>query len=294
MHWLKLILSTDQQSVNTLSDLLSDNGAASVTWEDAANQPLLEPAPGETPLWNHTRVIGLFPADTDVPQLVHKLKAGWGQTAFPDWHVDQLEDRDWVRAWLDHFKPMRFGERLWIVPTNHQPPNADAVNLVLDPGLAFGTGTHPTTAMCLEWLDHHPPTGQKVIDYGCGSGILGIAACLLGAVHVHGVDIDPQALTASRNNAMQNAVTDCFSVYLPSELPAEPADVLLANILAGPLHELVGTLAKLIRPGGQLVIAGLLEHQTQTLIQTYTPQFVMQIFASREGWACLQGRKRDT
>jgi len=197
-----------------------------VTFQDAADQPLFEPPPGATPLWQATRVVGLFSHDADIPAVLERLAAALAPAPLPEWHLNPLEDRDWVRAWMDDFRPMRFGERLWIIPGEADPPEADAVNIRLDPGLAFGTGTHPTTAMCLRWLDAHPPADQTVIDYGCGSGILAIAAARLGATRVIGVDTDPQALLATADNAWRRSWpngsgpggTSCCRAFSPNRL----------------------------------------------------------------------------
>ncbi len=292
MPWLQLELEATPETADRLADFLQEVGAAAVTLQDAADQPLFEPPPGATPLWHSTRVIGLFDSDTDIPAILERLQAALGDHPLPAWHLNPLEDRDWVRAWLDDFRPMRFGERLWIVPTGYTPPAPDAVNILLDPGLAFGTGTHPTTAMCLRWLDAHPPVDRKVIDYGCGSGILAIAACRLGARLVVGVDTDPQALLATRDNARKNGVEACISVFLPADFDSSPVPLLLANILAGPLENLAPRFAELVQGGGQLVLSGILAEQAAAVMAAYAPAFDMQLTEQQDQWVCLSGTRR--
>lgn len=194
---------------------------------------------------------------------------------------------------MDNFQPMRFGKNLWIVPSWHAAPDPEAVNLLLDPGLAFGTGTHPTTALCLEWLDNEPVAGKQIIDFGCGSGILAIAALLLGAEHARGTDIDPQALEASRDNAGRNGIDSArFSLYLPGDMPREPAEVLLANILAGPLVSLAPQLTDLVRPGGRLALSGILAEQAEEVVNAYAGYFELDPVAEREGWVRISGTRR--
>ncbi len=292
MPWLQLELEASPDSAEQLSELLHSAGAGAVTFQDAADQPLFEPPPGTTPLWNTTRVVGLFEADSDIPAILAYLQQQLEPEPLPPWYVNPLEDRDWVRAWMDNFQPMRFGERLWICPTGYNPPEPQAVNILLDPGLAFGTGTHPTTAMCLRWLDAHPPEGLEVIDYGCGSGILAIAACKLGALHVSGVDTDPQALLATHDNAEKNQVSNCIDAYLPADFHAHPVPLLLANILAGPLQSLAPRLSELVKPAGHIVLSGILAEQAETVMQSYQGNFDIQLVAQQEDWVCLAGQRR--
>lgn len=297
MAWLQLRVGTDPDHAELVEDLLMGLGAVSVTFEDAADQPLYEPEPGTTPLWHQTSVVGLFEADSDVDPLRRQLAEQYHrQTQLPlgDVAVEVVEDKDWTRAWMDDFQPLRFGERLWICPSWHKPPDPQAVNLMLDPGLAFGTGTHPTTALCLEWLDSARIAGREVTDYGCGSGVLGLAALLLGARSVVGIDNDPQALEASRENASRNGVSpDKLKLFLPDHAPQIQCDILLANILAEPLLALAPHLAERVRPGGQLVLSGILESQADTLIRCYEAWFAMDAPAQREGWVRLSGVRRQ-
>ncbi len=239
MSWLQLRVETSVEQTEAIENALLAAGAVAVTLEDSANQPILEPTLGETPLWNHTRVTGLFTADTDTHRATVVATANYGNS-LPRYCWEILEDKDWERVWMDNVHPMRFGKRLWICPSWRQPPEPNAANLMLDPGLAFGTGTHPTTALCLEWLDSGNLQGKTIIDYGCGSGILGIAALLLGAKDVIAIDNDPQALIATLNNAKRNTIDSAqLHTYLPDQAPDNAqVDVVVANILAGPLMEL--------------------------------------------------------
>jgi len=267
-------------------------GASAVTFEDGANQPLFEPDPGETKLWNNTRIIGLFEADVDITAIIAQLKQAMGEHAPQQFQLNPLEDKDWERAWMDHFKPIRFGQNLWICPSWHTPDEPDATNVMLDPGLAFGTGTHPTTALCLEWLDSHPPSGKQVVDFGCGSGILAIAAALLGAVHVEAVDHDPQAILATRDNASKNNVTDKISAMLPAQFEDKSVDLVLANILANPLLELAPRFAGLVRPGGEIVLSGILAEQAEEIVQRYQAWFEMQTPVQQDDWVRIEGIRR--
>lgn len=268
-------------------------GAVSVTYSDDADEPVLEPKPGEQPLWAHTRITGLFPADVDLDGAIATVLASLDIPRLPEARLATLDDRDWTREWLKDFKPLQFGRRLWVVPTAFEPPEPAAVNLVLDPGLAFGTGTHPTTALCLEWLDGLDLEGKTVVDFGCGSGILAIAAALLGAQEVFATDIDPQALTATRDNAQRNGVVNRISLCLPDAMPAVQADVVVANILAGPLAELAETLASHVAPGGKLALAGLLADQAKATAKAYQDLGVeLEMTGEREGWVRLEGVRR--
>jgi ribosomal protein L11 methyltransferase len=297
MPWIQLQIPADSETADQLEDLLMEMGAEAVSMEDAADQPLYEPDPGTTPLWHQTRVIGLFDAASDIEELRREIHDQWHrqtQQTLPEIDISLVEDKDWERACMEDFTPLRFGDRLWIVPSWHQAPDPSAVNLLLDPGLAFGTGTHPTTALCLEWLDQHPVAGQQVIDYGCGSGILGLAALLLGAGHLIGVDTDPQALQASRENARRNKVhDDHLELHLPGDEPDTRADLVLANILAQPLILLASRLAAKTAPGGDIVLSGILFHQARDVMEAYEPWFVMDEPEQRDEWVRLTGRRRD-
>lgn len=267
MAWIQINTLVKESLAEPLSDALIAQGAVSVTFEDAKDQPIFEPELGTTPIWDLNKVIGLFDAETQGNQVVAQIKQTLPQLAENTFTIEALEDKDWIREWMDQFKPMQFGDNLWIVPSWHTPPQADAVNLMLDPGMAFGTGTHPTTALCLTWLDQHPPTNQTVIDYGCGSGILALAAAKLGATQVKGTDIDPQAIQASEQNAERNQASIEFA--LVKDFDAPPADLLIANILAGPLKELAPEFTRLLKPQGTLVLSGILTTQAADLITHY-------------------------
>lgn len=289
MAWIQLIFTSSPQQAEALSDALSAAGAAAVTFQDNADQPIYEPAIGETPLWSATSVIALFDAETDCDAVLETLTAQLGD--LPSCRIEAVEDKDWEREWMDNFHPICFGEKLWIVPSWHQPPQPEAVNILLDPGLAFGTGTHPTTALCLQWLDQADLTGKTVIDYGCGSGILAIAAALLGADKVIGIDTDPQALEATQANAARNNVI--VETYLPQHCPEIQSDLLLANILAGPLMELMPRFLQLTHPHSELVLSGILETQAATVRQHYQTAFVMDEAIVLEEWVRLSGVRHD-
>ena len=292
--WQELKLETEHDSVEALEDWLFEQGAVAVTLEDNADEPLLEPGPGETPLWQQVRVVALFVEGIDLLPVIASVPAGLAK------HVDEtpthVPDQDWERAWMDNFHPMRMGDRLWVCPSWREPPEPDAVNVMLDPGLAFGTGTHPTTAMCLGALDQIVQPGMSVVDYGCGTGILAIASLKLGAGRALGVDNDPQAITASRLNAERNGVAEAnFTVVMPDAAEIDAwsgqADVVAANILAGPLAHLAPRLLSLIKPGGYLILAGLLADQAAELISTYAPEVTLVEANDLEGWSLLMGQR---
>ncbi|MED5493599.1 MAG: 50S ribosomal protein L11 methyltransferase [Pseudomonadota bacterium] len=292
MSWLQLRLAITPEQAPALEDQLLELGAVSVTFMDAEDQPIFEPDLGTTPLWSNTHLLALFETDTDGEALLQHLRLLW-QAELPAHELEQIEDQDWERSWMDNFHPMRFGQRLWIVPSWHAAPEPDAVNLLLDPGLAFGTGTHPTTSLCLQWLDAQQLQGKTLIDFGCGSGILAIAGLLLGAEHAVGTDIDIQALEASRDNAQRNQIADeHFDLYLPEHMPAAPADVLVANILAGPLVSLAPQLASLVKPGGLLALSGILAEQTEEILQAYQGDFELDPVAEQDGWIRVSGKRR--
>jgi len=291
--WRQLAVEADEDVAEEIADALSDDGALSVSLQDAGDAPLFEPKPGETPIWVRTRVIGLFPADADL-DAVHQGLLGRFGGAVGSCEVEILEDRVWEREWLEHFRPVRYGRRLWVCPTGFQVDAPDAVVVSLDPGLAFGTGSHPTTALCLEWLDGQELCGRTVLDYGCGSGILAVAALVLGAAEADAVDIDPQALLATADNAAKNGVVDRVHCVLPEQLADHlTADILMANILANPLIALAGQLTRRVKPGGQIVLSGILAEQGADVARAYASGFALEPAAEREGWVRLVGRRRD-
>ncbi|MGQ4866969.1 50S ribosomal protein L11 methyltransferase [Aeromonas caviae] len=290
MPWIQIRINATAKTADKVSNMLLGRGAQAVTFMDAKDVPVYEPMPGETPLWGETEVMGLFDAETDPAPTIAFFQQIFGEDV--GYKVELLEDKDWVREWMDHFHPMQFGERLWICPSWRDVPNPDAVNVMLDPGLAFGTGTHPTTALCLQWLDGLDLAGKTVVDFGCGSGILGIAALKLGAARVIGIDIDPQAIQASRDNAERNGVADQIELYLPADQPQDvEADVVVANILAGPLRELAPLIAGHGKAGSLMALSGVLESQAPELETIYDQWFEMDPTAVKEEWCRLSGRK---
>ncbi len=291
MPWLQLKIITPRRYVESLEDSLLACGAASVTLQDNADQPILEPGLGETPLWDSVKMTGLFDAEIDTAKTISLAERRFGNP-LPEHYWEQLEDKDWEREWMANYHAIRCGERLWICPSWQQPPEPDKVNLMLDPGLAFGTGTHPTTFLCMQWIDQQNFNGLEVVDYGCGSGILGIATLLLGAKKVIGVDIDPQALLATTENAKRNNLpAEAMPVYLPPDCPEEPVDIMLANILAGPLAELAPTLNAMTRVGGKLCLSGILAIQAKTVMAAYEPWFDFDPVAEQEEWVRLTATK---
>lgn len=292
MTWQTLSIDVPREQAEAAEDALLASGALSVTLSDAGDDPVLETPPGETPLWPHVRLSGLFPADADPDHARVELAAALGDQGIDVERVE-LPDREWTRAWMDRFGPMRFGERLWIAPRDAVPAPGGAITLRLDPGLAFGTGTHPTTALCLEWLDAQPPRGLDVLDFGCGSGVLGIAAALLGAGRVWCVDHDRQALSATKENALANGVATRIHVLAPDELPGEQADLVLANILYQPLLDLAPRIRALVKPGARLVMSGILEAQAEALIEAYRDAFHGFETTSRDGWARVAANRLD-
>jgi ribosomal protein L11 methyltransferase len=266
-------------------------GATSVTYVDAHDDPVLEPLPGEFRLWPTTRLRALFPDEIDVQVVGQTLTETLGIPP-GGLKTERVEDRVWEREWLRDFHARRFGQRLWICPHHEQVTEPGAVVVRMDPGLAFGTGTHPTTALCLEWLDRHIEGGEQLIDFGCGSGVLGMGAVKLGAAAAHCFDIDPQALLATRENAEINGLQTQVRIYeAAGELPGG-VDVLVANILSGPLCELASTFGSLVRDGGSIVLAGLLEHQAADVTDAYTTWFDIHPFDVREGWSGLAGKRK--
>ncbi|MBZ9537671.1 50S ribosomal protein L11 methyltransferase [Modicisalibacter tunisiensis] len=300
MPWLQLNARIAPDQAETLEDLLLAEGAQAITLQDAHDDPVFEPERGSTPLWQETVLTGLYDDLEGVEAMLERVRQGWamamGDEPCPAIEYELLADRDWEREWMDGFAPLRMGQRLWIVPSWHEAPDAEAVNLRLDPGLAFGTGTHPTTALCLGWLDELSVDGalegRRVLDVGCGSGILALAALKLGARAATGTDIDPQALQATRDNAERNAIAEGdLTLHRPETLPAERFAIVLANILAGPLVELAPTIAGHVAPGGRLALSGILAHQAEDVLAAYRDQgLAMDEPVERDGWVLLTGR----
>lgn len=297
MAWLQATIDTDSSIAERLADALMDAGALSTAIEDALAGTLLEQPifgePGEPvdKLWNKSRIITLFDEQADVALLI-AAAANAAETELPSFSVERIEEQDWVRMTQAQFEPIRISDRLWITPTWHTPPAPDAVNLQLDPGLAFGTGSHPTTRLCLQWLDKNIKGGESILDYGCGSGILAIAALKLGAGQATGVDIDQQAIRSSNDNAQQNNVVASF--FLPNESPTAQYDIVLANILANPLRMLGNLLSNHVKTGGKIVLSGILAEQADELSGIYSEWFEMEAPVFDEGWTRLTGTRRQT
>jgi ribosomal protein L11 methyltransferase len=290
MDWLQIILDVDADKVETISEELMALGAVSVTLQDSENEPLYEPPLNTTPLWKRTQIVGLFESDIDSTKLLNQLETVL--TVLPPYRLQKLEDKEWTRVWMDEFHPMQFGERIWICPSWQTPPNPQAVNILLDPGLAFGTGTHPTTALCLEWLDQQNDlAGKTLVDYGCGSGILAMTAVKLGAAQVWAVDNDPQALLATQDNAKKNQVETAISPILPAQLPDQKFDGLFANILAMPLVELATTFAAHLKVDAPLVLSGILTEQTNEVVAAYQPYFTIIDIKVRDNWVRIVAQK---
>ena len=295
MSWISVIIDTDCRHAEPLTDALLDAGALSASIEDAdAGTPDETPQFGEpgsitTPGWARSRVVALLDAGTDVDELLEACAEAAGLGGVPAYALETVEEQNWVQLTQSQFEPIRVSGRLWIVPSWHAAPDPDAIVLVLDPGMAFGTGSHPTTRLCLEWLERTVTPGASVLDYGCGSGILAIAAARLGATDVLGVDIDPQAVTAARNNAERNGVNVRFDDSA-AEIRGQ-FDLVVANILSNPLKALAPAICSHVHPGGRLALSGILAAQAEELIAAYAPWIPLAVADTREGWVCLAGRK---
>lgn len=294
MSWLELSVVVQKDSLARVEAVLEDLGALSVTLLDAEDVPILEPAAGETPVWPNVVVNALFEATVDRAGLFDALQLMVAWLTPERVSFREVADADWTRAWMDQFKPMRFGRRTWIYPWNIEPPDQpDQVIIRLDPGLAFGTGTHATTALCLHWLDGLTLSGRRVIDFGCGSGILAIAALKLGAAEAIGIDNDPQALLASHDNAERNGVLDHLCLYPPENLPVLSADIVVANILASALIALEVKLAALCRPGALIALSGILRGQEEEVMAAFAADFSELEVVQQEDWVRITGRRRS-
>ena len=293
MPWIQLRIPSTAENADAISDHMMAVGAQAITFMDTQDTPIYEPKPGEVLFWAETTVIGLFDAEVDMDivttYLRHMPETDADHFTFK---VEAVEDKDWEREWMENFHPIQFGKRLWICPSWRDIPDPDAVNVMLDPGLAFGTGTHPTTALCLSWLDGLDFTGKTVIDYGCGSGILAIAALKLGAEKAIGIDIDPQALQASQANAERNQVSDKLSLYLPEDAPDTQGDIVVANILAGPLKELAPGIISRVKEDGLLALSGLLESQMREVATYYQEHISLNDPIVKDEWARIDGQRK--
>ncbi|MCP1728605.1 ribosomal protein L11 methyltransferase [Natronospira proteinivora] len=292
MNWLKLSIKAGELDVTDIEAAMEALGAQAISYEDAGDQPLLEPGAGETPLWNETIVTGLFSAEHGHQALIDDLIRDWPGNSVPDYEIEVLEDRDWTLAWADHAKPLCFADKLWILPGETDMDLApEAITVRIPPGLAFGTGSHPTTALCLNWLAQRVQPGMRVVDYGSGSGILAVAAARLGAKSVLAVDNDPQALVATWDNARANDVAGRIQAVAPDNCPAMQADLVIANILANPLIELAPRILALLAPRGELALTGVLEDQSERVTKAYADQLMDIRIERREDWVLIRGRK---
>lgn len=292
MAWQQLTIATTRALAPTVESLIENLGALSVTLTDSADQPIYEPPLNSTPLWQHVSVTGLFDEHHDLSQAKAYFNQQLDDQNTWSLSIQRLEDQVWERVWLENFQPIKFGENFWVCSTEHNIDEPNATLLRLDPGLAFGTGTHPTTALCLDWLANHTLENAGIIDFGCGSGILAIASLLLGATSATCIDIDPQALTATKNNAEQNHVLDKVHVYGTEQYPKSPQDIVIANILAEPLISLSDTISALVKPNGHLLLSGILSEQAEHVISTYLDKFIFSPSVVKDNWVCLHAVKK--
>lgn len=287
MSWLKISFAVKKDQLDIVSEQLEQAGAQAVTIEDAGDHPLFDLMDGEQPVWDSSLITGLFNAEQGLDAVLAELANSFTPRTLPDYQVETLADQDWERSWMDRFQPMQYGSDLWICPTWCEPPDPDATNIMLDPGLAFGSGSHETTRLCMQWLSGQELEGKSVIDYGCGSGILAITALKMGAAHALGVDIDPQALQASRQNAQLNLVSDSLQLELPKNMPEQSeADIIFANILAGTLIELKSQLLGFRKPQGVLILSGVLQSQKALIIKEFEAGNIVQV-VSEGDWLMM-------
>jgi ribosomal protein L11 methyltransferase len=291
MNWRQFTMQLGSLSPDLVEEVFIRHGASSVTLSDAGDDPVLEPAPGETPLWAETRITGLFGADSDLDKLHDNLLHSFRLTALPGYSIETLADRQWEREWLKDFRPMAFGKRLWVCPGEFTIDAANAIVVSLDPGLAFGTGTHPTTALCLEWLDSAEIHGRSILDFGCGSGILAIASLLLGAESATAMDIDMQAITATQQNALRNGVAGRLRATNQLGETEEGFDIVMANILAAPLVENAAGISRRLGPGGHLVLSGILASQADQVRGAYREWIAFEPVHEKDGWVRLSGQR---
>lgn len=308
MSWLQLKINTSTQYIDVLCDALSDLGASAVTFIDSADEPIYEPDHGTTPFWQQTTIVGLFAANINAEKIIEQLHLNINEDIKLTWHSEPLKDQVWEKAWTDHFEPMKFGNKLWVCPSWKAIPDPNGINILLDPGLAFGTGTHPTTALCLEALTRRPLEQTNIIDFGCGSGILAIAAIKLGASNAWCIDNDPQALLATSENTKKNNVENNCHLFMANEFSQQylklngqqspqqgsaiKADLLIANILAKPLVALAAYFAQLLKGGANILLSGILEHQEQEIVQAYTPWFNIIEISKAAEWLCIEGKRK--
>lgn len=292
MQTLQFKIPASKDDVDAWGDALLEAGAVAVTLEEDKNQPIYELSPEHSPLWDNMTLLAIFPGDSDPLELTQQLAPAIPVTILQQGSWQTIAEQDWVNKWQTDLKPMQFGNKLWICPSWCEIPDPNAINIILDPEMAFGTGSHPTTALCLEWISDNINPGDVVIDYGCGSGILGLAAAKFGASKVYGVDIDPTALEVSNSNADKNNISaELLSTYLPEQMPTITADVMIANILANPLIELAPTLAALLKPKGKIILSGLLAKQADSIIARYTAWFSDFVITQQSEWIRITATK---
>mgnify|MGYP000226703333 CR=1 FL=1 len=289
MAWVQIRFNVSKEHVDDISDLLMDIGCLSVTFTASDDEAIFELFPGDKKVWQHNTCVALFDAALDLAPIVTLLSE---QPMFSQGFVhkiEQVEDKDWEREWMDNFHPIQFGERLWVCPSWRDIPDPNACNVILDPGLAFGTGTHATTALCLQWLESMDLSGKTVMDFGCGSGILAIAALKLGASRAIGIDIDPKAITASKENAERNGVLEQIELYLPEEAPEFDTDIIVANILAGPLKDLKDVICGYGHSGTLLALSGILAEQAESVVEAYSELADLNPVTQKEEWTRVDG-----
>lgn len=292
MHWIQLTICSEIMQAERIGELLNQLGASAVTCHNNGQQEIFEPELQTTPLWNQTQVTGLFPTDANVKKILQQLKKNLSREIYNSHQITILPNKDWIREYQQNFQPLKFGKNLWVCPSWHKIPDPKATNIILDPGLAFGTGTHATTALCLKWLAANIKNSEIIIDYGCGSGILAIAAVKLGAKKAYAIDIDPQALIAAQTNRSNNRLSaEQLSISFPQQLPAIKADVLIANILSKPLIELAPIFAELTKLNGRLILSGILGEQITEICAAYHAWFTFAPPIYKDEWVCLAGVK---
>ncbi len=290
-HWVQLVFITETTTAELLSDALEEAGSAAITLLDAADQALFDVGQKELEWWDQIRLIALFDAAINIDQILSLVKQKIPR--LPPHEVLPLKDENWERAWMSRFKPMKFGQNLWICPSWETPPEPKDINLMLDPGMAFGTGTHETTSLCLTWLAEHAELikDKTVVDYGCGSGILAIAAAKIGAESIWAVDIEQQSLNSTQENASNNQVLDIFTITGPDETKDIKANLFIANILANPLIKLAPLFAKYTELGGHIILSGILQEQIPDVLEAYTPFFTFKEPNCKNEWSLLEGAR---
>jgi ribosomal protein L11 methyltransferase len=292
MRWWQFSLNCQASELESVENLMLELDALSISISDAGDEPIYEPLPGTTPLWRESILTATFDAETDHENLYQRIADALPDHLASGLRQHSLQNQDWEQAYKQHFKPIQCAPGLWIVPSWSEPPEPQATVIVLDPGLAFGTGSHPTTALCLAWLAANKPEGMRVIDFGCGSGILAIAAIKLGATGVGAIDIDAQALSACEANVRANEIDPGqVRISTPETMETESVELLMANILAGPLVELAPRFAELVKPGGQILLSGILQSQLNDIQLAYQPWFAMAAPDHREDWVCISGKR---